>query len=175
MKIWFQLTTTPLASYARIFNETDKIRENAEKSHFFKKKNKKMFKKSALFGGALLKWHPWFFGSPIMGPGGQFLSKNGAKRRFSAEIGHRGPWWVIQKIKHAIFLMRRQTMQIFWDLLRFFECFNEGNWRRHKICSKIVKTLIFDNFFQFFQKKIEKFWKIYQKSTFSRFLNICFS
>ena len=57
MKILLQLTSTPLASYARIFNETDKIRENAEKSHFFKKKNKKMFKKSALFGGALLKWH----------------------------------------------------------------------------------------------------------------------
>ena len=83
-----------------------------------------------------------------------------ASRLFSAEIGHRGPWWVIQQIKHAIFLMRRQTMQIFWDLLRFFECFNEGNWRRHKICSKIVKTLIFDNFFSIFSKKNEKIEKI---------------
>ena len=58
-------------------------------------------KKSALFGGALRKWHAWFFGSPIMGPGGQFLPKNGASRCFSTEIGHRGPWWVNQKIKHA--------------------------------------------------------------------------
>ena len=43
-------------------------------------------KKSALFGGALRKWHAWFFGSPIMGPGGQFLPKNDVRAVFRQKL-----------------------------------------------------------------------------------------
>ena len=61
---------------------------------------------------------------PSWASGGQFPSKNGAKRRFSTEIGYRRPMMSESKNQACEFLNAPPNNS---DFLKFFECFQESN------------------------------------------------